>query len=267
MSIARTIGDLLLAPFSWMPPLAAVIVLSLACGLLLLAALRWISPQRRLGRVKELMSATIYEMRIFSSRPGRVLAAQGRALVLTVAYLLLTLPALVVLAPPMGLMLARAATHYEFRPLEPGEVSVMTIQLDRAVSGREVRVRAEGAGVVIKPPVVVIQSQSRVYLRVKAIKPGAHDVRIEAGDKQVVVKSVQVGRSSGPVSLYRTRGTVLAALLSHEGPIASGSRVLQVGLDYPQRTESWLRLPWYLVLLVVSLVTAFALRRRLGVVL
>jgi hypothetical protein len=167
----------------------------------------------------------------------------------------------------MGLMLARATTHYEFRPLEPGEVGVMTIQLDRALSSGEVRVRAEGDGVAIKPPVVMIRSQSRVYLRVKAIKPGAHDVRIEAGDRQVVVKTVQVGGTTGPISLYRTQGAALAQLLSHEEPISSGSPVLEVGLDYPQRAESWLGLPWYLVLLVVSLATAFALRRRLGVVL
>lgn len=80
LSIVRWVADLLLAPFFWLPPLVGLALLAAVLGLLLLVAFRWLSPQRRLARVKDQMMAAIYEMRIFSHAPRLVLAASARSL-------------------------------------------------------------------------------------------------------------------------------------------------------------------------------------------
>jgi hypothetical protein len=267
IEVAQRIGDAMLAPFVWMPPLAAIVALSVVSGLLFLLAFRAVSPRDRLRRVKELMSATIYEMRIFASFPRRVLAAQGRALALTVVYLVLALPALVLLFPPLAVLLARAATHYEYRPLRVGEVAMVTVDLDRQAADVAVELRPDGSGLAVLRPVVQVRSRARAYARVRAMKPGAHRIRVKVGE-QLLDKSVRVeapgGASPGPVSLFRGGG--LAALLSHEPALPDGSHVQSLAVDYPQRDETWLAMPWYVLMLAISLVVAFALRRRLGVV-
>jgi hypothetical protein len=261
--VLRSLGDLMWAPFALLPPLAAVLTCAVVLGLLLLLAFRLLSPQRRLRRVKEQMSACVYEMRIYAAHPGRVLAAQGRALALTALYLLLASPALVVMAPPVTAMLARAATHLEYRPLAPGEVAHLTVVLTRPVHQDKLRIEAAGGGLEILPPVVLVRSAGEAHVRLRARTAGRHGVQIHAGD-ETVTKQIQVGQ--GPVSTNRSASGAAAQLFSREASLDAGGLVSRIQLDYPDRELSWLGLPWYGLLLLVSLVVAFAARRRLGVV-
>jgi hypothetical protein len=262
-SALRSLGELMWAPFALLPPLAAVLTCAVVVGLLLLLAFRLLSPQRRLRRVKEQMSACLYEMRIYAAHPGRVLAAQGRALVLTAVYLLLASPALVVMAPPVTAMLARAATHLEYRPLIPGEVAHLTVCLSRPLHQDKLRIEAAGQGLEILPPVVLVRSVGEAHVRLRARTAGRHGVRILAGD-EAVTKQILVG--AGPVSTNRSASGDAAQLFSREASLDVGGLVSRIQLEYPDRELSWLGLPWYGLLLLVSLVVAFAARRRLGVV-
>ncbi len=272
-SIARALGDGALALFTWLPPLLGLVALSVACGLVFLLAFRLVSPQRRLLRVKELMSSTIYEMRLFSSAPRRVLAAQGRALFWGLCYLGLALPAFALLFPPMGALMVRAATWYEYRPLRVGEVALITLSLDKPHTqdkplGTLVQARAESDGITILSPQVATAFRSQVFLRVRAQKPGVHYAWFKVGH-QVLSKRVSVALKrtlKGPVSLVATRRDEFGFLLSHEPPLPSAGDVNSVEVEYPRDTRTWLGMPWYLLLVLVSLVAALLLRRRLRVV-
>lgn len=263
MDLTRQIADAVLSPFVALPPLAGLIVLSLLLGLLFLLAFKYVSPRQRLQRVKDRMSATVYEMRLFGDHPWLVLKAQGRALALVVVYLLLALPALALLAPPMGVLLARAALHHELRPLASGEQSLLSVSLDPGVRD-PVTVVSRGPGVEVRPPVVQPRGGGAAHVRIRAAAAGTHDLVVRCGDEQQV-KRVVVGEA-GPVSPLRAGAGTLALLLSDEPPLPGGSRITGVRIDYPGAAPALWGLPWWAVLLVISLAVAFALRRRLGVV-
>jgi hypothetical protein len=132
------------------------------------------------------------------------------------------------------------------------------------VTLQELTVEAVGTGLVVKKPVVLVRSLAQAYARVRALRRGEHRIRIKAGE-HVVEKTVRVD-SPGPVSLQRERESSLAALLSHEPPLPGPSPFRAIAIDYPHSLQRWLAMPWYVLLLLISLVAAFALRRRLGVV-
>ncbi len=257
---ARLVGELLFAPFAWMPPLAGVVTMSVVLGVVLLLAFRVLTPQVRLKRVKDLMSATIYEMRLYSAYPGHVVRAQGRAIVLTLRYLALALPSFVVLLPVVGVILLRAALLYEVAPLDVGERVLVKV----AHGEGEVSVKAQGPGVRVVPPLVRLEGEA--YVRVEAVKPGRHMLRIKVGPAEVD-KRITVGQM-GVLSLspMRARAGDWELLLSDEERLSAGGPIRSITVAYREEGLTWLGLPWWLHLLIISMAVALALRRRLGVV-
>ena len=259
---ARWLGDALFAPFAWMPPLAGLISMSVVWGGGVVLLFRLVSPQQRLQRVKDLMSATIYEMRLFSAYPGHLIKAQGRAIVLTVRYLALALPSFVVLIPVMGLLLVRAALVYEVQPLPLGQRARVGIILADGIQGAvEVEPRTDGLRVV--PPVVSLDGQAHV--RVEGAKPGRHALRIIAGNV-TVEKEVAVGAVAGAVSPERSAPDRWQLTFSREPALEASDPVRVVTVNHPLESFTWLGLPWWLHFFIISMVVALALRRRLGVV-
>jgi len=259
-SLLRTLGDLLAAPVLWLPSAGGLLLLAAATGLLLLLAFRWLTPQRALSRAHDAMSAALYEMRLFSAMPRRVLATQGRAVLHTLRYLGLAAPSLLVLAPLLALVVTRASLPLERRPLHPGERAVVELTLSHAVP---VRVSA-GRGLQVLPPTLHLDHGRRVLLQVRGAKRGVHTLELALGSARLT-KRVLVGAVGTP-SPVRARADSPWLLLGTEPPLPDGP-LIRVELDYPVQTFTWLGLPWWLHLLLWSMLTALLLRRRLGVVL
>lgn len=263
LPICRAAADGVLAAFTWLPPLAGLLVLSGSLGVVLLVLFRFLSPQRRLRATKDQMAATVYEMRIFADSPRLVLLAALRSLRWLAQYFVLSLPALVVLFPLVGLLLVRAATHYDYRPLRVSEDALITLTLEQDARGQPIRVTSSSADLELLPPVVQVRSLGQVFARVRANKPGTYQLRAQVGQVQIQ-KSVQVGQRGAPLSPERTQGADLDLLLSQEPPLSQGA-VKAISVPYPRAPLCWLGLPWYLLLLIISMAVAFALRGRLGV--
>lgn len=261
----RWVGEALLAPFGWLPQSWGLMALSAVLGVVLLGAFRLVTPQRRLRLVKDQMSACVYELRIFSASPLLVLWAQGRALKFTVIYLLLALPSLVVLAPVVGAVAARASLRYEVRSLDVGEQALVSFSLAGTPTKRPV-VKAVGKGLQVIPPLVMMNRDGHLEgtVRVRGAAAGEHQLSIQVNGA-TAHKTVSVG-GGGPVSWYRARANSASTLLSREPALPAGSAVSSIFVDYPAREPPWPGLPWWAVLLVISMAAAFALRRRLGVV-
>lgn len=265
-SAARFVGDAVLAAFAWLPPLAALVALSAVLGVVLLGAFRLVTPQRRLRRVKDQMSACVYELRIFSASPLLVLAAQGRAVGFTAVYLALALPSLLVLAPVVGVVASRAALSYELRPLQVGEETLVWFSLDHPPASRP-EVTASGKGLRVIPPLVMVDRNGHVegYVRLRATGSGKHSVSVRVGSV-AARKTVQVGTGHAPVSWRRAREDDASTLLSLEPPLPHSGALTGITVDYPAREPPWPGVPWWVHLLVISMAAALALRRRLGVV-
>jgi hypothetical protein len=273
LAALRGLAEAVFIPLGLLPPWASLLVLSSVLSLVLLFAFRLLTPQARLARLKERLGATVYELRLFAASPSRVLAAQGRAILLVILYLLLALPPLVVLGPVVGALFARAALEYELRPISTGETALLRVSLDRAVARSAIRVEAAGPGLEVRPPLLLLSSGKEVAVRVRPTRPGVLGVLVEVEGRAVEKRLVACDGRDGSgctaaVSPMRARAGAAGILLGREPPLPPwGGPVATIEIDHPARTLALLGLPWWLVLLLLPLVAALALRRWLGVVL
>jgi hypothetical protein len=102
MSIVRDSIDMLLGWLNWLPPLAAILVLSAPVGVLALWIFGKTTNQKLIRAAKDAMAASVYEMRLFIDSPKRILLAQARLLWWSGRYTALTLVPLAIMALPVG---------------------------------------------------------------------------------------------------------------------------------------------------------------------
>jgi len=262
----RWFADGLLAPFVVLPDPMGLVFLSVVLGLLLLILFRALTPQRRVRALRDQMAAAVYEMRLFLDSPRLVLRAQARLVRLNLRYLALVTPALLVAVLTAGLLLWRADAAFGDRPLAVGEPALLRVVL--ADPPRRDTIRVESSdGVDVLPPLVVLPARREVWTRVRPTRAGLQSLSVRAGSGSVDKRLAAFVAGRPPVALVptsRTRVTDPGWLSSHEPPLPEESGVLRIDVDHPPRDRL---LPWWLTVLLVSMLAALTLRRPLGVTL
>jgi hypothetical protein len=257
-------ADAVVRPLVALPPFWLLSAAALVLAVPTLLVFARLSNQARLLTTKNRIKAHLLELWLFRDDVRTVLQAQGRLLGLNLKYIGLTLPAMVVIAPPMVLLLGALAPWYESRPLRPGETTILSVHAsDPAVLAGEPRL-VTGNGVAVETPPLRIPAGNEIDWRIRAVAPGVHTVWVEVGgqrlDKQVVA-------ATEPARVIPSRSTsaLWQALTGPgEAPLPAGA-VERVDVRYPSTAVEVWGLPWWLFFFVAMMVFVFALRRPLGV--
>lgn len=263
----HALTELALWPFDRLPPWLALTAISVLSGVVMLWVLGKTSHQRGMERARDQMAAAIYEIRLFLDSPRRVLKAQARLAWWNLRYVLYMMPAVLVLMLPLGLLGIHLECRYGRAALPVGAPVVVTADLAPGADGRALTAEASG-DLAVTAPVLFDAAERRAYVRVEARAPGAHTLRLALPGRPAVEKQVTAGLD-GSVSPQRAAGLAHLWALGLEDPIPTESGIEAVDLPHPARdlTLAGLPMPWWLYWLVLSMTAAFALRRRLGVVL
>ncbi|HSC27024.1 MAG TPA: hypothetical protein VLD67_07110 [Vicinamibacterales bacterium] len=284
-SLLVRLFDLLLFPFRQLPPIVGLAAVSLLTAVAMLLIFRATSDQRRLAAVKRQIHAALFEIRLFNDDLRAIFRAQGEMLRHNVTYLRLSLVPLVWMIVPLVLVIAQLQFHYGYGGLHAGEPVLVTARLrdgtnstadaSPAVSTVSAARREPpadllaAAGVQIQTRAVYIPATKEVIWRIAPAAPGAHDLQLRIGgeiySKTLHVSDEVVRRS--PVRLER--GFVNQLLYPAEPPLPDSAPVISIGVAYPERgvgVFGW-DVHWMIVYFLLSMVFAFALRKRFDVVL
>jgi hypothetical protein len=268
MEIARRILSALfegiLWPFSGHNPMLSLVPLSVLVGIGMLWVFRRTSNQEAIRKVKARIQAHLYEMRLFVDEPLLVWQAQWGLMSANFRYIgMMLVPALVMTAP-MVLIFAQLECFYAYTPLEPGQTAIVTVQMKSTGVGLTPKLRAP-EGIAVETPPVHVDGGRQISWRIRALRPITGDLQLVFPDA-TLEKSVQAGR--GPQYLSERRVSSAFDLLWYPGEnrLAAGP-VDWIELRYPQATVHFLGLDlhWLIWLLVLSMVSALLLKRRLRV--
>ncbi len=201
-----------------------IIVGSLLLALSFVLIFRWGSNTAALAEAGERATGFYLELGIYRDEPGMMLTCLWdltRASLTLARHLLF--PSLLCLAP-LALILPQLASRSQYRPLLPGEATV--VSLSGQVEGVTLEV-AEGLSVEAK-----VEHPTALYWRVRAHQEGRWSLVFRGGER-TLEEELLCGR--GAPSLQPTR---------HSGD-------WEVRLDYPDRTLWWgdTQVPWWLPLL------------------
>ena len=252
-------------------PLATLVAVSVLTGLAMLWVVGRLSNQAGMAASKRAIQAAVFEMRLFNDRLPALVAALGRALGHNARYVGYTLVPLAWMTIPLLLLIAQLQAFYGYAGLTEGAPVVLTLRardVARMAGAEAVTLEAPG-GVRVETPAVVLPGAGEVTWRLVPTVAGEHVVTVRIGS-QAVTKTLHVGEGVARRSPRRVGGSLVQQMLyPSEPPLPLDVGVTEVRLAYPEASVSaaGLAVPWLVVFVAVSMVTAFAFARRLGVVL
>lgn len=260
----RSFTSLMLSPLAGWPPIATLVLLSAALGVVMAVVFRFTSPQARLRRVADLSRAEVLAIKLFKDEPRVMFGALGRLFHYTGLRLWYSLPPVVVMAAPFTLLLTHLAVWYEHRPLALGEPAVVELQL----AGPAWTAHRDTSLVAPKPIEIDTEplrddQMCTISWRIRSSAPVVGVLQWQLGE-QTVSKQIVVANSVEtfvPVSVRRPgAGWWDRLLYPGEQAIDVGSLVRGIDINYPRRETllfGW-DVPWWVTLLVVSIVSAIA---------
>ncbi len=256
----------LLAPFSGVGPLIPVLVISFLSGLLMLWAFGKWSDQERIRAAKDRIRGHLLGVRLYQHDVRVVLRLQASILRQVATYFRLSLSPIVVLIVPLLLILIQLNLFFSNRPLQIGRPTVLTVRTDdRFRPGTDIELRASD-GITVETAPVHSSTRHEVSWRVRADRAGRFAAVIEA-DGRSLEKSIVAGKRWAAVSPTRTRNWFDQLFFSGEPPLPGSTGITAIELAYPAQSIDlfgW-KTDWLVLFLVVSIVTAFAMKRFFGI--
>lgn len=237
-----------------MPAFVSLLPVSILAGIGMLLVFRYASDQAAVRRAKGVAQAHLLEFRLFMDEPRLVLRAQRDLIVANARFLKLMLRPVLVLALPMGLLLAGLEAFFGHAPLRIGQPAIVTAQLTDAAAILSLKASGE---VAVETPPVRVPAERQVSWRIRPLRAAATELEIVRAGR-TFRKSVSAG--AGVHFLSERRGSLAGLLLRPTEPPLSGSEIVWIEVRYPGAVI--LHLHWLIWFFGISAITALALRRR-----
>lgn len=270
-SILRTVTDVTLLPFKSLPAGVYLTILSMIGAVFALLVYKRVSNQDALFRVKDQIAAGFFEVRLFNDDLGAMLRAQGDLLKHNARYMALNLVPFLWLMVPFVLAMAQVQFHMGYKGFEPGDETVLTVQLAGEAdpdADRPDLVLETPEGVTVETRGVWAPTANEMAWRLGLQEAGEYELVLRH-DGSEVSKSLVVSdewaprRSPGRYD----RGFLDQLLFPAEDPIPAEAGIAKIEVPYPTGEVNLLglKLQWIFLFLIVSILFAFAIRGRMGV--
>ena len=262
-----SIFDAAFALLGVLPPLVALLLLSLATGAAMLLVVARTSNQPAMAAAKRAMQAGLFEIRLFNDDLRSVLGALGRLLSQNVRYLGYSVVPLAWMALPLLFLIAQVQAYYGYDGLPRGQAALVKAEL-RDTSSPDPTLEAP-ASIRVETPAVRLSGSNEVLWRIVPTEDGTFSLTIQDGGRSAT-KTVVVGSGPARRSPVRVSPSLADQLLyPSEPPLPADSPVTAISITYPEPgidVLGW-RVHWLIVFVVLSMGAAFTLAKLFDVVL
>ena len=255
----------LLTPFDWLGPFWGLTLLSILSGIGMLWVVGKTTPQKLVEKSRNKMDSAVYEIRLFLDSPKRVAISLGRLMGNSVLYVAFMLPAFVILALPLTLMYLGLETRHGMEPLPLDQPFVVTVELGDGVDGRKVDATPSEHIEITAPPLYVASTQT-VYFRAEARKVGTSSLTIDVGGR-AVEKRIVTDPEAIQMAPDRASGWELFISYGPERSLDGEITSISVSHGVKDNTYLGIGMPWWLWWLLLMMIAAFGLKKRMGVAL
>ncbi len=257
--------DKFLTPFDWLGPFWGLTLLSLLSGVGMLWVVGKTTPQSLVERSRNKMDSAIYEIRLFIDSPKRVLLSLGRLISNSLLYIAYMMPAFVILALPLTFMYLGLETRHGMEAVATNQPFVISVDLADGVDGSALTY-ATSDGLEITAPPLYIASEQAVYLRGKLKSPSEESIRfIVAGD--AVTKRIVGDPSAVQMAPDRASGLDLFISYGPESNLTGPVTGISVSHEMKDNEYLGIGMPWWFWWLLLMMISAFGLKKRMGVAL
>jgi uncharacterized membrane protein (DUF106 family) len=265
-SAIRAVLEAYIGLFGDAHPLVSLIPLSAVVGVAMLWVFGKTSNQKAIERAKKKMQAYLLELRLYGDDPGLLFRAQANLIAANLRYMGHMFKPALILTIPMIVLLFHLDAVYGIRAPHSGESAVVTVQARGALaaSAEAPQLKAP-AGVVVETPAVRARDLGQFNWRIRAVESAHGDLDF-AWNGQTWTKSIDAGPGLHYVS-HRRESSTWRAFASPGEPLLEVEDIEAVDVRYPaaEIDAFGFRLHWLVWFLVISIVTAYALKGVFGV--
>jgi uncharacterized membrane protein (DUF106 family) len=248
-------------------PLALVIILSVAVGLLMVLLFGYTSDQRAIGIAKDHLKAHLLAVRLYRDQAYVVVGSYGRILRGTGHYLKLAFRPLLYAIIPITLLIVQLDRSFGLMAIQTNAQFLLTARVSGAdtLDGISIELPPE---ITASAPPVHISAENEVVWRLVARREGAYEVKIVAAG-QPVLKTVRVSSRLSRVSPERLRGHFWERMFrSGEPALPASGPVELITVDYPERSIplgiGGYEMNWIWLFFILSMISGFIFKELLG---
>ncbi len=276
-AVLRPVFEFLLSPFSELPAIVGLAVVSLITSIGMLLVFKKTSNQDAIAAVKRRIHANLFEIRLFNDDLRAILRSQTEILRHNLTYLRLSAVPMLWTLPPLILIIAQLQFHYGYRGLDAGAPVLLKVELQDTGNNAsweeaprpELTLTAPSGILVETPGGLWIPSLQEMDWRISISgqEPGDFTVDVmlegQAYSKAVRVSNDVVLRSPSRLA----KGFLNQLLYPAEDPLPAGSPIKSISVTYPDEEVSvfGFSLHWMIIYFVLAIAFAFALRNKFKV--
>ncbi|MGQ9800967.1 MAG: hypothetical protein ACUVRL_04800 [Candidatus Saccharicenans sp.] len=263
-SAVGTIIKVIFLPFSSLNPWAAMLVISLLTALLLLLVYKKTSNQAGIKQVKNLIKASLLEIRLYQSDFRTQLGSQKQLVVANLRYLLYNLQPLLVMILPIFLLLAQLNLWFGYRAVRPGETFLLKVRFISAVDMERINLELEAPpGLTVETPPVRIIDLREAAWRLRLEKPVSQPLVIQVNGERYQKEIPRGGRRLSRISTIRVRRNLWQELLyPGEKPLPGEALLSRIELSYPEQRLELLGIGfhWLVAYFLLSIILGLGLK-------
>ena len=247
-------------------PLVSLIPLSAVVGLGMLWVFAKTSNQKAITRAKKRMQAYLLELRLYGDDPGLLFRAQGNLILANFKYMGHMFKPALILTIPMVVLLFHLDAVYGIRAPRSGESAVVTVQAAGPLAPTvEPPALTAPEGVVVETPAVRARDLGQFNWRVRAVGAAHGDLGFEWQGRSWT-KSIDAGPGLRYVS-HRRESSTWNQFAAPGEPLLDVQDIDAVEVRYPaaEIDAFGFQLHWLVWFLLISIVTAYALKGVFGV--
>jgi hypothetical protein len=262
-NIIATCFDLLLSPFSSLPPVWGLLAVSVLTGIVMVFIFKHTSNQKAIRAAKDKISAGFLEIRLFKDDLGLMLDAQKRILRANLTYMRHSFTPMLVMIIPVVLILAQLGVRYQVRSLRPGESALVKLKLNDRVNVSEAPIRVEtGEGLKLETPLLRIPAENEIDFRIVALAEGEHQINIHSGDQTSTVPLIVSGRVCRVYASNAQSAFMPMLLAPGQTPLPEDSALKEINIALPPQEIKLLgwRVNWLVLFFIVSIIAGYSLK-------
>ncbi len=264
--VTNVIGRYVFGAVMVLPGWLSNTIISAVVGVILLVIFKYTSNQKAIGKVRDSIKANMLALKLFKDDIVVTLQSQGKVFKGSFLLLFHALVPMLVMMVPVILLLSQMGMWYQSRPLQPGEETMVIMQLSSETNSSWPNVNIESAPAEVTMGPVKVLSKRQIYWKIRVSEKGQGEIVFDVGGDKVT-KSIAVG--DGFIRLSHERpGQKWNDILLYPGekPFAADSAVNSISIDYPDRISKTSGTDWWLVyFFVASMVFALLFKPLLKV--
>ena len=254
--------------FGDLHPLASLMPLSIAVGIIMLWVFGLTSDQDAIEKTKKRLQAYLLELRLYGDDPSLLWQSQKNLLAANLRYMGLMLKPAIYLTVPMVVLLFHLDAVYGVKPLRVSEPVVVTVQVSGQMASDTVAPRLTApAGITVETPAVRVLEAGQFSWRIRPAREASGNLEFSWEGRGSWEKSVAAGGRRQYLNYRRVNASLESLMHPGEDLLRAGG-IEWVEILYPAATiELWgMDLHWLIWFFVISMLSAYLLKGYFKVV-